>query len=98
MATAHIGRHHLQPVTRTVAQFVANAGLHEEEVLGAWAGIIDGQKEQGLVVTRRGVMLFLESGTTELPWEMITIVDVDRINQLELVLYNTGSDRNSQIL
>lgn len=91
MATAHIGQRKLQPVSRTVAQLVASAELDDNQVLGAWAGVIDGRKEQALVVTRWGAMLFLESGTTELPWEMITTVDADRINQHELVLYNTGS-------
>lgn len=91
MATAHIGQRRLQPVTSTVAQLVGSAGLDDNEIMGAWTGIIDGKKEQALVVTSRGVMLFLEAGTRELSWEMITLVDPARINEHELLLYNTGS-------
>lgn len=91
MATAHIGRRQLQPVTRAVAQLVASAGLDDNEIMGAWTGVIDGKKEQALIVTHQGVMLFLEAGMRELPWAMITFVDTGGINQHKLLLYNTGS-------
>lgn len=90
MATARIGERTIQPVTRLVAGSITERALEPGHVLGAWAGIVDGVKQQAVAVTYEGVVLFLDGGCHEWPWESITNFAADGSESASIAALQLG--------